>query len=365
MMPSRPLLIRAAAGRRLWPRSRARRRAAVRWRGTEQHDLPAASRRPTTCRTSPVTWWTRPTRAHLRVRGNVEEVGRAQVLVAGRMPGVEAVGVDRELDRRAVGRSYEPANRSTGRERSSGPRTSCGELDGRLVCCRRSSASTRSCVFDLYCGHLNSFRGCATNAGRRRCQTPCQTRPPLPARPARPGLGRCKSGAGERAPAPWEARSRRSTVTRGLRSRLRPPGRRERLLRLPLEQLLAADRDDELGDSGDERERCDQCEHGERPAPGFREVTIPKTIDAGRWGPSTPCRFRPAGEPEGREDGEDPQRDGVRADDVQSASADAGPGEDQHADCDPEHAAEDQPPALLLALRGERVPSSTMPVASV
>ena len=41
--------------------------------------------------------------AHLRVFDNVEEVGRAQVLVAGRMTGVEAVGVDGELDRRAAG----------------------------------------------------------------------------------------------------------------------------------------------------------------------------------------------------------------------------------------------------------------------
>ena len=40
--------------------------------------------------------------AHLRVLGDREEVGRAQVLVALRVPGVEAVGVDRELDPRPV-----------------------------------------------------------------------------------------------------------------------------------------------------------------------------------------------------------------------------------------------------------------------
>jgi hypothetical protein len=51
--------------------------------------------------------------AHLRVLDDVEEVGRAQVLVAGRMPGVEAVGVDREPIVVPLGpTSYEPSNRS-------------------------------------------------------------------------------------------------------------------------------------------------------------------------------------------------------------------------------------------------------------
>jgi hypothetical protein len=40
--------------------------------------------------------------AHLWVLGDAEEVGRAQVLVAQRVSGVEAVGVDPQLDRRPV-----------------------------------------------------------------------------------------------------------------------------------------------------------------------------------------------------------------------------------------------------------------------
>ncbi len=40
--------------------------------------------------------------AHLRVLGDGEEVGRAQMLVPLGVPGVEAVGVDRQLDPRAV-----------------------------------------------------------------------------------------------------------------------------------------------------------------------------------------------------------------------------------------------------------------------
>ena len=84
--------------------------------------------------------------AHLRVLGDVEEVGRAQVLVAGRVPGVEAVGVDRQLDRRAVWRRARTSRRTgrSGRERSIRPQNVLTvKLDGRSRRGRRSSASAQ------------------------------------------------------------------------------------------------------------------------------------------------------------------------------------------------------------------------------
>ncbi len=53
-------------------------------------------------------------KAHLSVIVDVEEVGRPQMLVTLRIPGVDAVGIDRQLDLRPIPpdlvRSAEPAS---------------------------------------------------------------------------------------------------------------------------------------------------------------------------------------------------------------------------------------------------------------
>ena len=83
--------------------------------------------------------------AHLRVLNDVEEVGRAQVFVAGRIPGVEAVGVDRELDRRAAGaelvRAVEPVEAAVNGDQA--PERLDGELDRLFRRGRCSSGSAQ------------------------------------------------------------------------------------------------------------------------------------------------------------------------------------------------------------------------------
>ena len=73
--------------------------------------------------------------AHLGVLGDAEEVVRAQVLVPRPVPGVEAVGVDRQLDLRAVRTDLVPAVEAVEAAANGGqaPERLDGEVDGGLV----------------------------------------------------------------------------------------------------------------------------------------------------------------------------------------------------------------------------------------
>src|SRR5581483_9206944 len=142
-------------------------------------------------------------------------------------------------------------------------------------------------------------------------------------------------------------------LSRGLRAR-RALGLDE-LLQAPLDQLLPADRDDELADAGDERECRDQGEHCERAGARPREDhdsehDRDEAVEDRERGVVAVQRKL-----ERRDDGDQPEHDCVRADHVQQRErGDARPRKNDDSDGGSEEPRKDERAALLLVLRAER-----------
>src|SRR6266511_2076499 len=121
-----------------------------------------------------------------------------------------------------------------------------------------------------------------------------------------------------------------------------------RALDVSFEEALASDRDDELGNSTHEREGRDQCEQDEGPATRLREHhDTEENPDEAR---EHEHRAIPGveREPEGAADGDDADREGVRADRVEERErGKVRLHEAEHADGDAHEAPEDEPAATL------------------